>query len=70
MLSGWLNMEFMAKYAPLYVEAAGLTVKIAFWGILFSLIVGFFCSTAQYYRMPILTRLSSRASCCWVRCKL
>ena len=47
MLSGWLNMEFMAKYAPLYVEAAGLTVKIAFFGIVFSLIVGFFCSTAQ-----------------------
>lgn len=57
MLSGWLNMEFMAKYAPLYVEAAGLTVKIAFWGILFSLIVGFFCSAAQYYRIPILRQL-------------
>ena len=57
MLSGWLNMEFMAKYAPLYVEAAGLTVKIAFWGILFSLIVGFFCSAAQYYRIPILWQL-------------
>ena len=54
MLSGWLNMEFMAKYAPLYVEAAGLTVKIAFFGIVFSLIVGFFCSAAQYYRIPVL----------------
>ena len=54
MLSGWLNMEFMAKYAPLYVEAAGLTLKIAFWGVLFSLVVGFFCSAAQYYRIPVL----------------
>ena len=57
MLSGWLNMEFMAKYAPLYVEAAGLTVKIAFFGIVFSLIVGFFCSAAQYYRIPILRQI-------------
>ena len=57
MLSGWLNMEFMTKYAPLYVEAAGLTVKIAFWGILFSLVVGFFCSAAQYYRIPIVRQL-------------
>ena len=57
MLSGWLNMEFMAKYAPLYVEAAGLTVKIAFWGILFSLVVGFFCSAAQYYRIPVLRQV-------------
>ena len=57
MLSGWLNMEFMAKYAPLYVEAAGLTVKIAFWGVLFSLAVGFFCSAAQYYRIPVLRQV-------------
>ena len=57
MLSGWMNMEFMAKYAPLYVEAAGLTVKIAFWGVLFSLVVGFFCSAVQYYRKPVLWQL-------------
>ena len=57
MLSGWLNMEFIAKYAPLYVEAAGLTVKIALWGILFSLVVGFFCSAAQYYRIPVLRQV-------------
>lgn len=54
MLSGWLNLEFMNKYAPLYVEAAGLTVKIAFFGILLSLIVGVICSAAQYYRLPVL----------------
>ena len=57
MLSGWLNMEFMSKYAPLYVEAAGLTLKIAFWGVLFSLVVGLLCSAAQYYRIPILWQL-------------
>lgn len=54
MLSGWLNLEFINKYAHLYVEAAGLTVKIAFFGILFSLIVGVICSAAQYYKLPVL----------------
>ena len=53
-LARWLNLEFMAKYAPWYVDAAGLTVKIAFFGILFSLIVGVICSAAQYYRLPVL----------------
>ena len=47
----------MAKYAPWYVEAAGLTVKIAVLGVLFSLAVGFFCSAVQYYRVPILRQI-------------
>ena len=51
-LSQWLNLAFITKYAPLYVEAAGLTVRIAFWGVVFSLIVGVLCSAVQYYRVP------------------
>ena len=39
-----LNFEFMAKYLPLYIDAAKLTVEIAFWGIIFSLIVGIVCA--------------------------
>lgn len=52
-----LNFEFMAKYAPLYVEAAKLTVVISFWGILFALMVGIICSAVQYYRVPVLHRV-------------
>lgn len=54
-----LNLEFMAKYAPMYVTAAGLTVRIAFWGILFSLAVGLLCACAQYYRIPVVRRVVS-----------
>lgn len=54
-----LNLEFMSKYAPLYVEAAKLTVVISFWGILFALIVGIICSAVQYYRVPVLHRIIS-----------
>ena len=54
-----LDFEFMLKYLPWYIDAAILTVKVAFFGILFSLIVGVLCSTAQYYKVPILRRIVS-----------
>lgn len=52
-----LNFEFMAKYLPLYAEAAKLTVEIAFWGILFSLFVGIVCAIVRYYKIPLLHRI-------------
>ena len=52
-----LNTEFMARYLPWYVDAAKLTVTIAFWGILFSLAVGLVCSVIRYYRVPVLHRI-------------
>ena len=58
-LARWLNLEFMAKYAPWYVDAAGLTVKIAFWGVLFSLGLGFLCAAVQYYRIPVLRGITA-----------
>ena len=54
--NGW-NLSFMAEYLPWYVDAAKLTVTIAFWGILFSVLVGVVCSAVRYYRVPVLHRL-------------
>lgn len=54
-----LNFDFISRYLPWYVDAAILTVKIAFFGILFSLIIGIICSVVQYYRVPILHRIIS-----------
>ena len=54
-----LNLDFMAEYLPWYVEAAKLTVKIAFWGILFSLLIGVLCSVLQYFRVPVIRRIIS-----------
>ena len=54
---GQLNTEFLAKYLPWYADAAKLTVTIAFWGILFSLVVGLICSILRYYRVPVLHRI-------------
>jgi polar amino acid transport system permease protein len=52
-----LDWEFITRYTPLYVEAAKLTVFIAFWGIVLALIVGILCSAALYYRVPVLRRV-------------
>lgn len=54
-----LNFDFIAEYLPWYIDAAKLTVRIAFLGILFSLIVGTVCSILQYYRVPVLRHIVS-----------
>ena len=54
-----LNFEFMVRYLPWYIDAAKLTVKISFWGILFSLVVGVICAVLRYYRIPVLHRIVS-----------
>lgn len=57
MISRWLDLDFMKEYAPLYAEAAALTVRVAFFGVLFSLALGFICAAVQYYRVPALRRV-------------
>ena len=52
-------MDFRVKYLPWYVDAAILTVRIALWGILLSLLVGAACAVVRYYRIPVLRRLVS-----------
>lgn len=54
-----LDFDFITKYLPWYVDAAILTVRIAFFGIVFSLLVGIICSVVQYYRIPIIHRIVS-----------
>lgn len=52
-----LDWHFITQYAPLYVEAARLTVFIAFWGILLAFAVGVLCSAVLYYKVPVLRRI-------------
>ncbi|MGN0493995.1 MAG: amino acid ABC transporter permease [Acutalibacteraceae bacterium] len=54
-----MNFEFMRKYLPWYIDAAVLTVKIAFFGILLSLAVGVVCAVIRYYRIPIIRAVVS-----------
>ncbi len=52
-----LDTAFIVKYAPLFVEAAKLTLKLGILGIIFSTIVGIICSLCQYFKIPILKRI-------------
>lgn len=54
-----LNFEFMAEYLPLYVDAAKLTVRVSFWGILLAILVGVLCAVLRYYQVPVLHRIVS-----------
>lgn len=54
-----MNWEFIFKYLPLYEKAALLTLKIGTLGIVFSIIIGVFCSVIQYYKIPVIRRIVS-----------
>ena len=49
-----MDWEFIIKYAPMYVRAARLTLRIGGLGILLSIVVGFACSFVRYRRIPVL----------------
>lgn len=50
-----LDYEFIKQVMPLYVGAAGLTLKIAAAGILLSFLLGLVCALVKYERIPVLS---------------
>lgn len=52
-----MDVGFMMKYYPLYVEAAKLTLRLGAWGIFFSIIIGLICALTGYYRIPVFRRI-------------
>lgn len=52
-----MDFDFIRTYSPLYIEAAGLTLRIAALGILFSTLMGLACSLIKTLQIPILRRL-------------
>lgn len=46
-----INWQFIEDSLPLYQKAALITLKLAFWGILISIILGLICSVIQYYKI-------------------
>lgn len=53
-----MDWRFIAQYAGLYVEAAGLTAGIALIGIAGAAAAGFLCSIIRFYRIPVLRRFA------------
>lgn len=52
-----INWEFIIKNIPLYEKAAWLTLKLAFWGILASLVIGIICSAVLYFKVKFLRKI-------------
>ena len=49
-----MDFEFIKEVLPLYQEAALLTLRIGFIGILLSFAVGIFCALVRYWKIPVL----------------
>ena len=49
-----MDFEFIKEVIPLYQEAALLTLRIGFIGILLSFVVGIFCALIRYWKVPLL----------------
>ncbi len=54
-----MDFSFIKQVIPMYNQAALLTLKLSVIGILFSILVGLFCSLVKYYKIPILKQISS-----------
>lgn len=54
-----MDLVFIKKYYPLYIEATGLTVKIGLIGIIIATIVGIICAFSRYYKVPVLNQIST-----------
>ena len=54
-----MDWNFVQKFAPMYVTAAGLTLRIAAIGILLSMAVGMLCCIVQSFRVPVLRRIAA-----------
>ena len=52
-----LDFAFIRQVTPMYVEAAGLTIRIALAGIVLSFAVGLVCALVRYYRVPVARRV-------------
>lgn len=52
-----IDWNFVIDSIPLYSEAAILTLKLGFIGIIFSLIIGLLCSIVLYSKIKILDKI-------------
>ena len=52
-----MDFNFINEHIPLYVEAAKLTLIMAFWGILLAIVVGLVVSLIRYFKVPVLDKI-------------
>lgn len=52
-----LDWGFVVEHVPTFVDAAGITLFISFWGIVFSLLVGLVCAFVLETRIPVARQI-------------
>lgn len=52
-----MDLAFIRRFAPMYVEAAGLTARIALLGIVCAIALGALCALVRYERIPVARRI-------------
>ena len=52
-----MDFNFINEHIPLYVEAAKLTLIMAFGGILLAIVVGLIVSLIRYFKVPVLDKI-------------
>ncbi|GHT92153.1 polar amino acid ABC transporter permease [Spirochaetia bacterium] len=53
-----MNIDFIVKFTPMYITAMGLVLRLCFWGVLLSLVIGLFCAIVRYYKVPVLNQIT------------
>lgn len=53
-----MDWEFVHKFTPMYVKAAGLTLRIGLIGIALSLVVGLVCCAVRQFKIPVLKQIA------------
>ena len=52
-----MNWQIINQSLPIFAKAFQLTIWLSAVGIIFSIVVGVFCSLIQYFKVPILSQL-------------
>nr|WP_307991322.1 amino acid ABC transporter permease [uncultured Niameybacter sp.] len=50
-----MDFKFILESLPLYIEAMKVTLWLALWGIVLSIIIGFVCGLIKYYKIKGLS---------------
>lgn len=52
-----MDFEFIKEFYPMFVTASILTIKLAFYGIIFSIIIGLLSMCARILHLKVLTKI-------------
>ena len=56
-----MDWSFIQRFTPMYVEAAGLTLRMGLMGVALSMVLGLGCCLALHYRAPVLRQIAAQS---------